>query len=119
MLTREAVAKGLKEFADLIFISFSPREHYDCFIEVKGRTGCRFIICELIIFGDVPWELLSEEIPLQTLVHISIQPHVDEPPWASQDAEGFTKQKPLSYLVKEMICGTQEVSAKGESDTIG
>jgi hypothetical protein len=53
------------------------------------------------------------------LVHMGIQPHVDEPPWASQIADGFTEQELLSQLMEEMICGTQEVSAKGESGTIG
>jgi hypothetical protein len=40
----EAIVESLKNSADLIFICLSPREDYDCFAEVKGWTGCRFII---------------------------------------------------------------------------
>jgi hypothetical protein len=45
--------------------------------------------------------------------------HVDKPPWASQVTDGFAEQKLLSYMVKEMIGGTQEVSVKGESAVVG
>ena len=79
MLTRKAIVKGLKQFADLIFIGFSPGEYYDCFAKVEGRTGCRFIICEFIIIGKVVWKLLSKEVLLQALVHMGIQPHVVTP----------------------------------------
>jgi hypothetical protein len=72
MLPRKAIVEGPKESANLIFVSFGPRKNYDCFSKVEWRTDCRFIICQLIIFGDVLWELLSEEVPLQTLVHVGI-----------------------------------------------
>jgi hypothetical protein len=83
VLTRETVVESLKKSIDLVFICFSPRKDYDCFTEVEGRVGCRFLIYQLVIFGDVSRELLSKEIPLQTLVHMGVSPHVDEPPWAS------------------------------------
>jgi hypothetical protein len=119
MLTRKVIVKGLKESADLVFVGFSPREYNDSFAKVKGRMGCQFIICKLVIFSNVPWKLLGEEVPLQTLVHTGVQSHVDKPPRASRVTDGFTQQKLLSYLVNEMIGGTQEVSAKGESGAIG
>ena len=50
---------------------------------------------------------------------MGIKPHIDEPPGASQITDGFTQQKFLSHLMKEMISRTRNVSAKGESGTIG
>jgi len=50
---------------------------------------------------------------------MGIKPHIDEPPWASQVADGFTQQKFLGHLMEEMIGRAQKVSAKGESLTIG
>jgi len=106
MLVGEAIVESLEESADLVLIGFTPREYYDCLTKIERRACCRFLVCKLLVFGDVPWKMLSEEIPLQTLEHMSVQPHVDKPPWASSVADGFTKQKLLSYLVKEMIGGT-------------
>jgi len=34
---------------------------------------------------------------------MGIEPHVDEPPGASQVADRFTQQKLLGYLMEEMI----------------
>jgi hypothetical protein len=50
---------------------------------------------------------------------MGIEPHVDEPPWASQVANGFTQQKLLGYLMEEVIGRAQKISAKRESVTIG
>jgi hypothetical protein len=50
---------------------------------------------------------------------MSIKPHVDKPPRTSQVADGFTQQKLLSHLMKEMIGITQTVLAKGKLGTIG
>jgi hypothetical protein len=72
VLMRETVVESLEESADLVFICFCPRKDYDCFAKVEGRAGCRFLICQLVIFGDVSRELLSKEIPLQMLVHMGV-----------------------------------------------
>jgi hypothetical protein len=72
MIPGKAIVESLEESADLVFICFGPREDYDCFTKVEGRAGCRFILCQLMIFSDVSWELLSEEVLLQTLVHMGI-----------------------------------------------
>jgi hypothetical protein len=53
------------------------------------------------------------------LVHMGIKPHIDKPLGASQIIDGFTQQKFLGHLLKEMIGRTQKVSDKGESGTIG
>jgi len=63
--------------------------------------------------------LLHEEVQLQTLVHMGIKPHIDKLAGASQIIDGFTQQKLLGHLMKEMIGRTQKVLAKGESGTIG
>jgi hypothetical protein len=65
------------------------------------------------------WELLSEKILLQTFVHVGIYPHVNEPPGASQIADGLTEQELLSYLVEKIVGGAQQVSPKRESGAIG
>jgi len=50
---------------------------------------------------------------------MGIEPHADEPPGASQIADGFTKQKLFGYLMKEEISKTQEVSVEKKSATTG
>jgi hypothetical protein len=115
MIPGKATVESLKESADLILIRISPRKDYDGFTKVEGRTSCRFIFYQLIILSNVPWKLLCEEITLQTLIHMGIEPHVDKPPRTSQITDGFTHQNLLGHLIGR----TQKVSAKGESVTIG
>jgi len=72
MIPGKAIIESLEKSVDLVFICFGPREDYGCFAKVEGRVVCRFILFQLMIFSDVSWELLSEEVPLQTLVQIGI-----------------------------------------------
>jgi len=115
----KTIVESPKESADLVLICIGPRKDYDGFAKVEGRTSCRFIFNQLVLFSNILWKLLRKEVPLQTLMHMGIKPHIDEPPGASQITDGFTQQKLLSHLMKEMIHRTQKVSAKGESGTIG
>ena len=119
MIVGKTIIESLKESVDLVLICIGPKKDYDGFAKVEGRMSCRFIFYQLIIFSNISWKLLHKEVPLQTLVHMGIKPHIDEPPGASQITDGFTQQKLLSHLVKEMIGRTQKVSAKGGSGTIG
>jgi hypothetical protein len=64
MIPGKAIVKCLEESANLVFVCFGPREDYDCFTKVEGQAGSRFILYQLMIFTDVSWELLSEEVPL-------------------------------------------------------
>jgi len=54
MLIGEAIVEGLEEPANLVLISFGPREYYDCLAKIEGRACCRFFILKLIIFGNIP-----------------------------------------------------------------
>jgi len=83
MLTGKTVVKGLEKSADMIFVGLCPREYYYSLTKIEGQTCCRFFILKFIIFSNISWELLSEEIPLQEFVHVGIQPHVKESPRAS------------------------------------
>jgi hypothetical protein len=98
----ETIVKGLEKSADLVFVGLCPREYYYGLAKIEGRSCCRFFVLRFIIFSNISWKLLSEEIPLQAFVHVGIQPHVNKPPGASQVADGFTKQKFLTHLVQEM-----------------
>jgi len=84
MFTGEAIVEGLEEPADLVLIGFCPREYYYCLAKIEGRACWRFFIRKFIIFGNIPWNLLGEKIPLQTLMHMGVQPHIDEPPRTSE-----------------------------------
>jgi len=64
MLTGKAIVESLEKSADLVLIGFSPREYYDCLVEIEGQACCQFFICKLVVFGNIPWKLLSEEISL-------------------------------------------------------
>jgi len=83
MLTGETIVKSLEEPADLVLVGLCTREYYYCLAKIKGRVCCRFFILKFLIFDNVSWELLSKEIPLQTFMHMSVQPHIDEPPQTS------------------------------------
>ena len=54
MLIGEAIVEGLEEPANLVLISFGPREYYYCLAKIEGRACCRFFILKLIIFGNIP-----------------------------------------------------------------
>jgi hypothetical protein len=83
MITGNTIVKDLEKLADLIFVGLRPRKNYYGFTKIEGWACCQFFISKFIIFGDISWELLSKEISLQAFVHVGIQPHVNEPPWAS------------------------------------
>ena len=68
----ETIVEGLEEPADLVFIGFYPKHYYYCLAKIVGRVRCQFFILNLIIFGNIPWKLLSEEVPPQTFVHMGI-----------------------------------------------
>jgi hypothetical protein len=63
-ITRETMVEILKKPTDLIFISLCSREDNYGFAEVERRACCRFLVSKNIIFGNLSWELLGEEIPL-------------------------------------------------------
>jgi hypothetical protein len=60
----ETMVEILEKPADLIFISLYFREDNYSFAEVERRACCRFLISKNIIFGDLSWKFLGEEIPL-------------------------------------------------------
>jgi hypothetical protein len=63
-ITRETMVEILKKPTDLIFISLCSREDNYSFAEVERRACCRFLVSKNIIFGNLSWEFLGEEIPL-------------------------------------------------------
>ena len=83
MLTGETIVKSLEESTDLVLVGLYPREYYYCLAKIEGRACCQFFVLKFIIFGNVSWELLSKEIPLQNFLHMSVQPHINEPPRTS------------------------------------
>ena len=87
----EAIVEGLEEPADLVLVGLCTRKYYYCLAKIEGQARCRFFISELMIFGNIPWKLLSKQVPLQMFVHMSIKPHLDKPPRASHVADRFTK----------------------------
>jgi len=52
-------------------------------------------------------------------VHVETEPHIDEPPGTPQIADGLAEQEFPGYLVEEVVSCAKQVSAKGESTTIG
>jgi hypothetical protein len=72
MITRKTIIEVLEESADLVFIGLCSREDNYVFTKIERRACCRFLISKDVIFGDFSWELLGEEIPLQTFVHMGI-----------------------------------------------
>jgi len=72
MITGETIVKALEESADLVFVGLCPMEYYYGLTKIEGWVCCRFFIPKFIIFGDISWELLSKEIPLQAFVHVGI-----------------------------------------------
>jgi len=72
-----------------------------------------------MVFGYVSWKTLCEQVKLKALVQMQIEPHIDEPPGASQVADRLAEQEFPSHLVKEVVGCTKQVSAEGESATIG
>jgi len=72
-----------------------------------------------MVFSYVPWETLCEQVKFEALVQMQIEPHIDEPPGASQVANRLAKQELLSYLVEEVIGCSKQLSAEGKSATIG
>jgi hypothetical protein len=83
MIMGKTIVKGLEKSTDLVFVGLCPREYYYSLTKIKGLACCRFFILKFIVFGDISWELLSKEIPLQVFVHVGIQPHVNKPPHTS------------------------------------
>jgi hypothetical protein len=63
-ITRETMVKILEKPADLISISLCSKEDDYSFAKVERRACCRFLISKNIIFSDLSWEFLGEEIPL-------------------------------------------------------
>jgi hypothetical protein len=83
MITGETIVKALEKSADLVFVGLCLRKNYYGLTKIEGWACCQFFISKFIVFGDISWEFLSKEIPLQAFVHVGIQPHVNEPPRAS------------------------------------
>jgi hypothetical protein len=83
MITGKTILKALKESADLIFVGLCSRKNNYCLTKIEGWACCRFFISQFVVFGDISWESLGKEVPLQAFVHMGIQPHVVEPPRAS------------------------------------
>ena len=64
MLMAKSIVERLEESANLVLIGFSPTEFYDYLAEIEGWVCCRFFICKIVVFGNIPWKSLSEKIPL-------------------------------------------------------
>jgi hypothetical protein len=71
-----------------------------------------------MVFSYISWETLCEQVEVETLVQMQIEPHVDKPPGASQVASGLAEQKFLGYLMEKVVSSAKQVSAERESATV-
>jgi hypothetical protein len=64
MIPRKTIVESLEESASLVLIRIGPRENYDGFAKIEGGTGFLFILCQFVIFDNIPRKPLCKEVPL-------------------------------------------------------
>jgi hypothetical protein len=70
-----------------------------------------------MVLGYISWEVLREQVEIEALVQVQIEPHINKPPRTSQVADRLAEQEFLDYLMKKVINSAEQITAERKLTT--